>query len=285
MIRSKKRFLIICAFLVLLTVFPNAVHAEVRFQTVPSEYDRACPEHGEVHSLYYKDMEEILVWTPYSYNPAEQYEVILLLHGDGGDNSSWIRKVYHLNGRELVCRNLYDWLAYENRTKPFLVASITNDIDHPEEMIEKIKAAFSFLAAHFSTYAASGNPEDIIEARHHFTLGGLSRGGIFSYLFMSREISYAANYICLSAGGDVSAVTATLETMPENTLSFYFVGVGVGDNLFWWRSKNAYDSISPFAEKAEFVEYGYQHDWLTWSNAIYDALTDLLACPSEDEAL
>ncbi|MDO4853345.1 MAG: hypothetical protein Q4A88_08010 [Clostridia bacterium] len=154
MMRRRNRLLIICAFLMVSIVFPNPAHADVRFQTIPSEYDAACPEHGAVHSLYY---------------------------------------------------------------------------------------------------------------------------------FMSREVSYAANYICLSAGGDLTAVTAMLETMPENTLSFYFVGVGVGDNLFWWRSKNAYDAISPYAEKAEFVEYGYQHDWLTWSNAIYDALTDLLARPCEEE--
>ena len=81
----RKRICLILAGIVLLfsTVFPSVADEPVE-STLPDHYLSACPEQGTVTSHRYKGKEEINVWTPYGYSEHRLYEIVLLMHGDGG---------------------------------------------------------------------------------------------------------------------------------------------------------------------------------------------------------
>ena len=271
----------ICLLALLLLLPVRFAGAEALRRTVPDRYLTDCPEHGEVHSLLFQGDRELLIWTPYGYDPATKYDVVFLMHGDGDDIGGWLRKPHAIAGGKTTGRNILDWLAYEGVCKPFLAVCIDNNVtSYGKTILEDLPPALAFVAGQFSTYAAAGTVEAVAEARDHFTVGGLSRGCMYAYSVLEKEPQYAANYLCLSAGGSRDALEASLQAS-EYVLGRYFVGVGVGDETFYWASKRTYERVAPFAQAPSLVEYAYGHDWTTWFSGLYDGLIYLL--PPETE--
>ena len=271
-----------CLLALLLLLPMGASMAEPRRRTLPDGYFDDCPVHGEVHSLLFQGDRELLIWTPHDYDPATKYDVVLLMHGDGDDIRGWLCKPHPIAGGKTTGRNILDWLAYEGLCRPFLVVCIDNNVTgYGKRILEDLPPALAFVADKFSTYAREGTEEAVVAARDHFVVGGLSRGAIYAYSLLEKKPQYAANYLCLSAGGSREALEAALQTS-DYALENYFVGVGVGDETFYWASKRTYERVSPFAQQAELVEYAYRHDWTTWFSGLYDGLRFLLP-PTEEK--
>ena len=177
--------------------------------------------------------------------------------------------------------DLQPWMAYEQACRPFLAVAIDNNENtYGGHILEDLPKALIFVAGRFSTFAAEGSAEAVIEAREHFTVGGLSRGCIYAYSVLENEPEYAANYLCLSCGGRRDALEAALKNTPYG-LSRYFAGIGARDETFYSRTKWTYEGVKPFAGQAEMAVYAYGHDWSTWFNGLYDGLRFLLPLAEE----
>ncbi|MBR0355899.1 MAG: hypothetical protein IJH54_00310 [Clostridia bacterium] len=263
--------------LALLLLLPGAAsRAEALRRTVPDTYLTDCPQHGEVHSLLFQGDRELLVWTPFDYDPSTQYDVVFLMHGDGDDIRGWLCVPHAVYGGKTTGRNILDWLANEGLCRPFLVVCIDNNVTgYGKRILEDLPPALAFVAEKFSTYAREGTEAAVIEARDHFVVGGLSRGCIYAYSVLEKEPQYAANYLCLSCGGSREALEAALQAS-DFALEKYFAAVGVGDETFYWASRRTYERVSPFAGQAQLVEYAHGHDWTTWFSGLYDGLRFLL---------
>ena len=271
-----KRRWTICLLALLLLLPIRFAAAEPLQRTLPDRYLTDCPVHGEVRSLLFAGDRELLVWIPYDYDLRTKYDVVLLMHGDGDDISGWLRVPHAISGGRTTGRNILDWLAYEQVYSPFLVVTIDNNVTtYGKHILEDLPQALAFVAGTFSTYAREGTPEAVVEARDHFTVGGLSRGSIYAYDFLVKEPQYAANYLCLSSGGSREALEAALQNA-DYGLEKYFVGVGVTDGTFYWASKRTYERVAPYARQPQLVEYAYAHNWSTWLNGLYDGLRFLL---------
>lgn len=277
----KKTLSILLTIILIITIIPNTVYAnnEIQYQNIPDYYFEDCPEHGTIHTETIQEKmmnREIIIWTPYNYNKNTKYDVFILLHGGGGHNTDWINYLCTIkrgtNYDTIRCCDIYDWIAYEHKSKPFIICSITNNYYDRDETSQDALKAIKYIIDNYSTYAKSSSDEDLIKAKNHFWVGGLSQGCISTYYFMSQYMKYIGNYICLSMS--INYKTDIKEQLEKNIINYIFLGVGIND-------KYSYADLMPrdveffkqYCNNIDFVKYGYSHDWSTWTNAIYDILT------------
>lgn len=273
----KKWALLLLVVLLILPVRPAL--AEPRRNPLPERYLSDCPAHGEIHSLLFQGHREMQIWTPYDYDPQTKYDVVLLLHGDNDGVDSWLRTGHLVAGGVINGRSILDWLAYEHRCRPFLVVAIENQADrYGAAILEDVPEALAYAAERFSTYAQDGSREAVVEARAHFTVGGLSRGGVYAYALMQNRPEYAANYLCMSCGVNIDPLEEALKAS-EYPLGRYFAAVGVQDPR---PNRSIFLRTCAYAQEAELAEYAYGHDWNTWMGGLYDGLLFLLP-PTEGE--
>lgn len=267
-------------------LIPVSAFAEVNVQekgkTLPSYYFDECPVHGTINIDTFQQDQwngEIYVWTPYNYDESgkTKYEVILLLHGGGGNLRDWMDGQHWVfvdsNYKDARLFNIYDWMSYKKDCKPFIVCAINNRQDR-ELVSQEIIKAFSFVAENYHTYAEDGLEEDIIAEREHFTLGGLSNGARTVFYFMSYHPEYAGNYIALSMSRDKAYDASFLEKIVQYPLLNYFGGAGVKDK-YGHGTRDVLDELfyAQYAERSTYVDYPWGHDWNTWTYGIFDALT------------
>ena len=130
--------------------------------SVPDKFDAVdCPEQGRVEELAYTTKayatdgrtveKRALVYLPYGYSEAEEYDILYLLHGTGDDEEYWLR-TYSYN------KTMLDNLIYYGEVQPLIV----------------MPAAESA----YSTYAETCDPEGFAASRSHRAFAGLSRGAV-----------------------------------------------------------------------------------------------------------
>lgn len=254
---------------------------------MPSYYLDDCPVHGTINVDEFQHMkggnDTLLVWTPYNYDESgnTKYDVVILMHGGGGTLHDWMDTkwwVYENSepGADIKkpqLSNIYDWLSYEKKCKPFIVVTLNNRQNREYVSKEMIKA-MSFVAENYQTYAEDGLEEHLIAARDHFIVGGLSNGATTVFYFMSHHLEYASNYIALSMMRDraTNDLSFTNE-VKSNGINCYFGGAGINDKYNHANFGPADEEFyGEYAKRSTYKIYPWGHDWSTWSYGIYDAL-------------
>ena len=105
---------------------------------IPEHYTRPdCPELGDVEELLYGStyyagdgsplLKPCYVYTPYGYDPEDEetrYDVFYFMHGFLCNANSMFE------GDEGAIGNIFDWLIYEKKTKPFIAVALTWDYEN-----------------------------------------------------------------------------------------------------------------------------------------------------------
>ena len=125
----------------------------------------------------------------------------------------------------------------------------------------------SYVADHYSTYAASGKSEDLQAAREHITVGGISNGGRMATYFITHYNEYVANAIIMSP-------TVAMNPPEGFHLKHLFICIGTEDNVPCRpEARKSYAKLSPYAEKAHPLSvYEGRHQWKYWNRQIALAL-------------
>lgn len=271
------------------------------FGWLPWEYYEACSQPGEVQTLYYEqecyDYEDIdKVWKridiylPYGYNESQKYNVLVMVHGGGDDETSWTTKNYgsYFGWNVLIAKNIYDNMIMNHLCEPFIVVSPTtyNGTDSTyDSSIEGFsrelhETILPYVAEHYNTYAASGSLEDLQAARMHFGIGGNSNGALFALdSGMQLGFDVFANFACFSGNNqpDLVAEAINSEEWKDLPVGYFFAGAGVGDGQ---RQRAAYGfyniigSTDRFEENrnCRYIEVEGGHEWTTWATEIFNAL-------------
>ena len=166
--------------------------AEPCLWSVPDRYDAVdCPEQGRVEELAYttkayatdgRSVEKrALVYLPYGYSEAEEYDVLYLLHGTGDDEEYWLR-TYSYN------KTMLDNLIYYGEVQPLIVVTPTWYVeDDCEGNLDPLTYSFKqelrndlmpAVESAYSTYAETCDPEGFAASRSHRAFAGLSRGAV-----------------------------------------------------------------------------------------------------------
>lgn len=265
--------------IVFLVSIPIASYADVSEQNgnvLPEYYVEDCPVQGKTELLSINGVRDILVHTPSSYDPSNHYDVILLFHGSGGTLTDWMTVEYDIfNRKDKKCitgEKLYDWMFYENKIEPVIIASIDNNITtNHSDMMKDIHNVYKAIIDNYSTYAASSSDEDFAAAREHFTLGGLSMGSYYAMQYLTRGCDFIGNYMFYSRYWDVDFLKTYFEENKDKRIHNLVIACGVDDSAIS-TARNVYKELIQYSDNAVKYEYVYGHNWSVWTAAIYDSL-------------
>lgn len=226
----------------------------------------------------------IAVWLPWDYSEETRYNVVLLIHGDGGSCDDWTDKEEGTSRGPIQVYRVYDRIAEEHLCAPFLVVGLNNrgmgdDPAFGEMLIEDV--VLPHLARTYSTWMEGDDHEQLEAAREHIAIGGLSRGSVFTYyIAMQRCLDVSANFCCFSnsyPGGVIRALNA--EEALSLDIRCYVAEIGLRDVEEYNQDNRAlYSAICSQVERirdgenARFLEIDEGHNFLMWTAAVYNAL-------------
>ena len=265
---------------------PEELFEEAEHRGTVTRYEYTCPAYGgsgEYHKC-------INIYTPYDYDPAKHYNVLVLIHGGDGDENSWLTDVYPYNEHELSGVQLLDRMFELGYCDPCLVVC---PVMETEELVgvepgmiqmrdELRQDILPWVAENYSTWAADGSLESLQAAREHFALGGLSNGALFVwYGGLSYNFDLFGSYMPLSGVSDSWQALAAIRSDEWIDLPIVCFFTGAGDNGSDWNYNGVYNGYytllngdSRFVEGQNSfrVDIRAGHDWRVWFTDLCNAL-------------
>ena len=265
---------------------------------LPERFYQPCEHQGTVEDWKYDTYapafgvgvtRRLKVYLPYGYDPAKQYNVLILFHGMGDDEGAWMTNEYWIGDQLAQLRYVYDRMIEEEIIEPLIIvapglyADVYNGLLETwftQMAVELRENILPGLAEKYSTYAASSAAEDLIAARDHFALGGLSLGSYYTYYAgMQQDFLYFGSYINLSGSTETYAVCSAVNA-PEFIgfpFQLYYSAAGTSDaaraderNCFSYLVENTdrlVEGVNAFHHETEGG-----HNWLVWSTEIFNSL-------------
>ena len=271
----------------------------------PLVYDYVLPdrfyeesEHpGSITPLSYQNAEpgwaeytrHLLVYLPYGYDPQEQYNVLILLHGTGDDETAWLSYPHYVLDRTMEVRCIFDRMIEEQIIEPLIIVtarlyedygSYSGDPTADRLAAELRDILLPCIVDRYATWAASSSPEDISAARQHFALGGLYWGSYFTYASgMRQNLPYFGNFICFSGNDDPNFVLSTINSpeLIDYPFYLYYSAAGTTDMAHDGGINNFYTLVN-YTERLTEGENAFLHEtegghtWNVWSTEIFNAL-------------
>lgn len=238
--------------------------------------------HGTVSHRWYDSPtlnmdRRITIYTPPGYeNSDDEYPVLYLLHGAGGDEMAWIQL-----GRTA---QIMDNLIAQGKAKPMIVVmpngNVIQDAAPGEGSDGFYKPIFMVPKTMDGTYEQSF--KDIIAFveknykvkadKSNRAITGLSMGG-FHTMHISRYYPDTFDYIGLmsaaimpredATGKIYSDIDGTLKTQMDNGYKLYWIAIGKTD--FLYKANEDYrKKLDDMGMKYDYVESEGGHIWRNW---------------------
>ena len=238
--------------------------------------------HGTVARRWYDSPglgmdRRLTIYTPPGYEQSnEEFPVLYLLHGAGGDEEAWIAL-----GRTA---QIMDNLIAQGKAKPMIVVmpngNVIQDAAPGEGNEGMYKPAFMIPKTMDGTY--EGSFKDIIKFvetnyqvkadKAHRAIAGLSMGG-YHTMHISRYYPNTFDYMGLfsaaimpreDATSDVySDIDGTLKTQMDNGYKLYWIAIGKTDFLYD-ANKEYRAKLDDMGMPYEYVESEGGHIWRNW---------------------
>lgn len=263
--------------------------------TVTVQYD--APD----YSVMSEDLTEksMQIYLPYGYTPEKQYNVLVLMHGSGGDERYWFGRdhSYTYPDTDYVdsfsFTHLLDNMIYYRYCAPLIVVSPTlylndaerargNDMnrDISQLRFELQKDILPYVAEHYSTYAASPSYADLCLARDHFGFIGASYGATLTY---SSVLCYDADIFSWfgavsGCACDVPAVCSYLENSSASLPVNYFYASAGDSEAALQESYSGYQELLAFSSSVNSSNSSFatirnaSHEDRVWDNGVYNCL-------------
>ena len=149
----------------------------------------------------------VVVYTPYDYNPEEEYDIIYMLHGHTGSANTWLGSPDDPN----YTKNCLDHLIEDGYVKPMIAVSMTyydnnedEDTDnYDRDLLEPFGKELKndiipAVESKYSTFAKNTDAKDFIESRGHRIFCGFSMGGVTASYRICDSMDYFRYFIPLS---------------------------------------------------------------------------------------
>jgi enterochelin esterase-like enzyme len=265
MCRKMKRVYFI---LVVLFAIPVYVIAQTLPATPPSGYDqvKSSSQKGQVSYINYQSsatntQRRARLYLPPGYSTSNQYSVLYLLHGIGGDEDEWYN-----NGAPNV---ILDNLIAEGKIKPFVLVLPNGNADEGGSSDgwenftnDLINCLIPYIESNYS----------VSTDRRHRAVAGLSMGG-------GQSLNIGLTHLELFPYvGGFSAAPNTysndrLFSDPAATrqqLKFLFVSIGTNDSLISYSNGITSFCNSNNIPYTYFIIQGAGHDWNVWKQSLWN---------------
>lgn len=203
------------------------------------------------------------VYTPPHYCPDSLYPVLYLLHGARGNQFSWEEKAH-------VCR-LVDGLILQQQIRPIIIVMplcIVHDSTYAYRIPSFCRSMHDYLHhtrhREFEDYFAE--IDAFVNNRYRvftYAIAGLSAGG--------RQAAIISIQRHFEVIGLFSPVITRYQLPEENNGSLYWIRCGRGD-IYYSRSRKAYQYLKRLGFKAEFTSTHGCHTWKVWRQYLPDFL-------------
>lgn len=287
---------------------------------------RECDQKGTVETLTYTcpayAINEVLgrketleksvcVYLPYGYDASQQYDVLYLLHGTGGDNEYWLTKAK--TGVPTV--NVLDNMIAQGLCKPLIVVAPDWNADlkgKKNKIADDVAAAYAekvgehhiakrndlwclffdqelyndiipLVESKYSTYAGGDtSAESLIASRDHRAMAGLSRGSMTTFREMVERSDIISWFGCFSGAWVRSDrfEEAMRETFAaERPIHYWYNGNGTEDfslgnhaSFINEARANLSDLFVEGENTAFVVKEGSAHAYENWLTDLYNVL-------------
>ncbi|MFC3881873.1 esterase [Algoriphagus namhaensis] len=238
--------------------------------------------HGTVTRRWYDSPglgmdRRITIYTPPGYETSkDDYPVLYLLHGAGGDEEAWISL-----GRTA---QILDNLIAEKKVKPMIVVMPNGNVIQDAAPGEGNKGYYKpqFMVPKTMDGTYEGAFEDIIKFvesnyqvkanKENRAIAGLSMGGYHS-LHISRYYPNTFDYVGLfsaaimaredATGKVYSDFDQTLKTQMDNGYKLYWIAIGKTDFLYD-ANKEYRSKLDSMGMEYNYVESEGGHIWRNW---------------------
>ena len=249
---------------------------------------------------YYKRM---LVYLPPDYDPAQPYNVLVLLHGMGAGESYWLQRdqLYSAYSNDTYVRTdrLLDNMLNAGMCRDMIVVTPTfyrdssrlsryDRIPDEEQFVRELREdILPYIVENFSTYAADGSAASISAARDHFAYAGLSMGSIYAYnSVLPLCLDLFGWFGCFSGSDcyvDLCVDALNSETNAAYPIRYFYNSIGSIDSMFALHRENFIaitdraDSLTD-GENAWFTRIdGVGHEYSAWVLGLYNFLQVVFA--------
>ena len=238
--------------------------------------------HGTISRRWYNSEglnmdRRLTIYTPPGYeNSDENYPVLYLLHGAGGDEEAWMTL-----GRT---SQIMDNLIAQGKATPMIVvmpnANVTLDAAPGEGRDGYFKPQFMAPKTMDGTYEANfmeiinfvENNYRVQADKVHRAIAGLSMGG-YHAMHISRFYPNTFNYVGLlsaaimprndATGKVYNDIDGTLKKQKENGYSLYWIAIGKTDFLFT-ANEEYRKKLDDIGMPYSYMETDGGHIWRNW---------------------
>lgn len=181
--------------------------AENGFRDVPEAYKTPADHQGHIDTLEYvtgNRTKRALVYVPYGYTEDQQYNILYLMHGAWGNETTFFGK----DPDKSILKNELDHLIENGEMQPILVVTPTyyakknflpfldtseKDVKvFPRELVSDLMPA---VETAYSTYAVTADEAGFQASRNHRAFGGFSMGAVTTWYIFEEHLAYFKNFI------------------------------------------------------------------------------------------
>ena len=236
-------------------------------------------------------MRDVVVYTPYGYDPHKQYNVVILAPGAGHTAHQWLEwtnlvstKIGRLRGTELLDRMLaLDLIEptiivvteYYLRGSPAEI-SVVFEKDLRERVLP-------FIAANYGTYASVDEEGNFVPAPEHYAFVGSSYGAMIGWQMLPDNTDLFAYWGLLSGGyrdEDEEALTARINAGVNEDRPVLYLYAGDGKRADGWmpyrnRMARLSDAAAPLEAGVNFRFLAVDrvgHNYPAWDAGLYNCL-------------
>lgn len=265
-----------------------------------------CEEKGTIETVEYETRDangemyrkRMEVYLPCGYLADQPYNVLLLLHGSGGDEHYWLKErgyVYPWGDSPWEkFSTVLDNMISRKLCRPVILVSPTyypdenareqgNRLEEDVQQMryEIIQDILPAIVNRYSTYAAGSDYASLCAARDHFGILGASYGGILCCnAVLTYDVDVFSWFAAVSGlSANVPEMNAVWKTLGFDDLHIHYLYTAAGDrDSMLEDTQDSYSSLLSSSDKISernscFVKIeGARHEERVWDNALYDCL-------------
>ena len=215
--------------------------------------------------------------------------MLVLIHGGGGDQDSWLNTVYDYGEIHMCGRNIFDNMFEKGLCEPCIIITPVTETNLVQgltagiyQMRDELRNdILPYVAENYSTYAKDGSLDSLRAARDHFGLGGLSNGALFVFEGgMRYNFDLFGSYAAFSGNGEPWTTLDLINQEKYASLPINCFFAGAGTNNDWQQHYTEIgfdylvenDSRLISGENAWRVDVEGEHEWKVWFTDMYNAL-------------
>ena len=170
----------------------------LQYKAAPASYRQDCPQQGTVERLSYQTTvyssnltKSAYVYLPYGYDSSKQYDIMYMMHGGGGNESSIFLE-------SSVMKKYLDHMIMNGDIEPMIVVTPTFNNAAGSDMTTNSKNFWNELEkdllpaveGKYSTYAVSTSAADLKASRSHRAFSGFSLGALTAWYVFLNSLDY-----------------------------------------------------------------------------------------------